>query len=124
MDRLLLLVTLYTAISVEDPSTGAVEVDIEDLDEEKILEVNSAIAVEKEIAADTIGMICKYTGEAFLPYVEPCTLELIELLEHYYEGIRKSAVESLLQILQSFHTLSKPAPWTAGFPKVGRNHID
>ena len=104
-----------------DSNNSVVEVAVEDLDDEKLLEVNSAIAVEKEIAADTIGMICQYTGTYFLEYVETSTLQLLELLEHYYEGIRKSAVDSLLQILQSFYTLSNPPKWTPGLPSVSRS---
>ena len=59
------------------------EIDIEELDDEKLLDVSSAIAVEKEIAADTIGTIFSATRTAFLPYVEQCTLELVSLLSHY-----------------------------------------
>ena len=39
--------------------------------------VNSAIAVEKEIAADTIGSPFAVTQMHFLPFVKTCTLELI-----------------------------------------------
>lgn len=105
--------SVSTAITVTDDITAA-EVDIEDLDPEKVLEVNSAIAVEKEIAADTIGTIFAATGSHFLPFVEQCTLELVALLPHYYEGIRKSATESLLQIIRTFYKLSDPQEWQAG----------
>ena len=90
------------------------EIDIEELDDEKLLDVSSAIAVEKEIAADTIGTIFSATRTAFLPYVEQCTLELVSLLSHYYEGIRKSATESLLEIVRTFSELSEPQPWQPG----------
>jgi hypothetical protein len=89
-------------------------IDIEDVDEEKELAVNSAIAVEKEIAADTIGTVFMYTRNHFLPYVEPCVHELVELLSHYYEGIRKSAVTSLFAVIQTFYELSSPAEWIPG----------
>lgn len=69
--------------------------DAESLDAEKMLEVNSAIAVEKEIAADTIGTVFSATSRHFLPYVEQSALELVALLPHYYEGIRKAATKSL-----------------------------
>lgn len=94
------------------------EIDVEDVDvdDDALLEVNSAIAVEKEIAADTIGTIFSATGAHFLPYVERCTLELVALLPHYYEGVRKSAVESLLEVVRSFSALSDPAEWVAGLP--------
>ncbi|KAG8748057.1 hypothetical protein FRC10_009809 [Ceratobasidium sp. 414] len=89
-------------------------IDIEDVDEDKELAVNSAIAVEKEIAADTIGTVFMHTRNHFLPYVEPCVHELVELLSHYYEGIRKSAVTSLFEIIQTFYELSTPAEWVSG----------
>jgi len=89
-------------------------IDIEDVDEDKELAVNSAIAVEKEIAADTIGTVFTHTRNHFLPYVEPCVHELVELLSHYYEGIRKSAVTSLFEIVQTFYDLSGPAEWVPG----------
>ncbi|KAI9451749.1 ARM repeat-containing protein [Lactarius psammicola] len=96
------------AISVED---GAEEVEI-DLD--KALEVNSAVAVEKEIAADTLGTLFAATHENFLPFVEQTVLELIALLPHYYEGIRKASTDSLLKIVRTFYDLSGQPEWQPG----------
>jgi hypothetical protein len=96
------------------------DIDVEDIDTEKLLEVNSAIAVEKEIAADTIGTIFAATGVHFLEYVEQCTLELVGLLPHYYEGIRKSATDSLLEIIRTFYKLSNPEEWSPGASGVRR----
>jgi hypothetical protein len=87
---------------------------IEDVDVEKLLEVNSSIAVEKEIAADTFGSLFEHTKEHFLPYLEESTVELCAMLDHYYEGIRKAAVESLLEYLNTFYELSDPQDWVAG----------
>lgn len=70
--------------------------------------------MEKEIAADTIGTVFAATGQHFLPYVEPSVLELINLLTHYYEGIRKSATESILEIIKTFYKLSEPQDWQPG----------
>ena len=89
------------------------DIEIED-DLEKMLAVNSAIAVEKEIAADTMGAIFAATRNHFLPYVEACFLELIGLLPHYYEGIRKSATDSLLEMVRTFYELSNPPEWKPG----------
>ena len=100
------------AISVED---GAEEVEI---DMEKVLEVNSAVAVEKEIAADTLGTLFAATREHFLPFVEQTVLELIALLPHYYEGIRKSATDSLLKIVRTFYDLSGQSEWQPGAGRV------
>lgn len=86
-----------------------------------MLEVNSAIAVEKEIAADTIGTLFAATRNHFFPYVEPCALELVNLLMHYYEGIRKSATESLLEMVRTFYELSGAPDWTPGATVVSRD---
>lgn len=102
------------AISVTDDINGNPEVEIEDVDLDKMLEVNSAIAVEKEIAADTIGTLFAATRNHFFPYVESCALELVSLLDHYYEGIRKSATDSLLEIVRTFYELSGAADFTPG----------
>ncbi|KAF7309755.1 Importin N-terminal domain-containing protein [Mycena indigotica] len=89
-------------------------VEIEDIDVEKMMDANSAIAVEKEIAADTIGTLFAATKSQFLPFVEQCTMQLIDLLSHYYEGIRKSATDSLLEIIRTFYELSGAPEWQAG----------
>ncbi|KIY62189.1 ARM repeat-containing protein [Cylindrobasidium torrendii FP15055 ss-10] len=90
------------------------EIELEDVDIDKLMDVNSAIAVEKEIAADTIGAIFAATRAQFFPYIEQCSLELTELLSHYYEGIRKSALDSLLEIVRTVYDLSDHAEWTPG----------
>jgi len=89
-------------------------VDIEDLELDKMFEVNSAVAVEKEIAADTMATLFSATKAHFFPYVEQATLELVGLLPHYYEGIRKAATSSLLEIIRTFYDLSEPAEWQPG----------
>ncbi|KAG1864849.1 armadillo-type protein [Suillus subluteus] len=104
------------AISVTDDIdvNGNPQLEIEDVDLDKMLEVNSAIAVEKEIAADTIGTLFAATRDHFLPFVEPCALELANLLTHYYEGIRKSATDSLLEMVRTFYELSGAPEWAPG----------
>ena len=109
-----------TAIKVEDFTTANGEVDIEDItvDIDKMLDVNSTICIEKEIAADTIGAVFASTREHFLPYVEETTLELIGQLPHYYDGIRKSATDSLLEIIRTFYELSNPPEWQPGYSNI------
>ncbi|KZT21128.1 ARM repeat-containing protein [Neolentinus lepideus HHB14362 ss-1] len=112
------------AIVIQDGVEHNIEIEDLDADVDKMLDVNSAIAVEKEIAADTIGALFSSTKNHFLPYVEQCTLGLIELLTHYYEGIRKSATESLLEIVRVFYELSGPPTWTAGLDSVQASYLD
>ncbi|KAG6812751.1 hypothetical protein H0H92_000797 [Tricholoma furcatifolium] len=100
------------AIAVADD--GDTSVELEDINLEKLMDVNSAIAVEKEIAADTIGTIFAACKAHYFPYVEQSALDLVSLLGHYYEGIRKSATDSLLEIVRTFYDLSDPQPWTPG----------
>lgn len=87
-----------------------------DLDElEKMFSgVNSALAIEKEVAADTIGEIFAATKAAFLPYVETCIEVLIDQLDHYYEGIRKSAVNALFTFIKTFYELAGSPEWVPG----------
>ena len=101
-------------IGEEIDVNGNPSIEVEDIDLDKMMDVNSAIAVEKEIAADTIGTLFSATKMHFLPYVEPCTLELIALLPHYYEGIRKSATDSLLEIVRTFYDLTEHEDWIPG----------
>lgn len=65
-----------------------------------------------------MGTVFAATQTHFLPYVEQCTLELISLLPHYYDGIRKASVEALLEIARTFYELSSPSEWQAGKPSV------
>ncbi|KAK9456499.1 armadillo-type protein [Dipodascopsis uninucleata] len=92
---------------------------IGEADEEDVwqnITVNSAMAIEKEVAADTIGDLIVGTKEAFLPYMEKSSEILIELSKHFYEGIRKAAVGSLWRALITIYEISKPARWQAGLP--------
>lgn len=86
-----------------------------------MLEVNSVICIEKEIAADTIGGLFESTGSHFLLYVEDCTVELVGQLTHYYDGIRKSSLESLLGIIRTMYELSNPAEWQPGLENVSKH---
>ncbi|KDQ11917.1 hypothetical protein BOTBODRAFT_34989 [Botryobasidium botryosum FD-172 SS1] len=100
------------AIFVDENQNVSIAAD--DLDDDGLLSVNSAIAVEKEIAADTMGAVFVAVRGHFLPYLEPCTLELIGLLTHYYEGIRKAATTSLFEFIKTFYELSEPKQWVPG----------
>ena len=95
------------------------EEDIEDETDLDALEkmfsnVNSAVAIEKEVAADTIGELFAATKAAFVPYIEQTLPVLVELLDHYYEGIRKSAIGSLFAFIKTIYDLSEPQEWIPG----------
>ncbi|KAG0067192.1 hypothetical protein BGZ89_006368 [Linnemannia elongata] len=106
-----------------DENTTRLENDIEDLDElegeegeEDSYVFKSAIADEKEVAADTIGELFQYTGSAFLPYVESTVKELLELSTHLADGVRKASCRSLFNFLRAFYKLSNSQEWKAGLP--------
>lgn len=76
--------------------------------------VNSAVAIEKEVAADTVGELFAATKAAFAPYIHESIPVLIEMLDHYYEGIRKSAIGALFAFIKTTYDLSDPEPWVPG----------
>ena len=76
--------------------------------------VNSAVAIEKEVAADTIGELFAATKQSFMPFVEETVQVLIDLLDHYYEGIRKSAVGALFSFIKTIYDISDPPEWVPG----------
>ena len=76
--------------------------------------VNSAVAIEKEVAADTIGELFAATKEAFVPFIEETAQVLLDLLDHYYEGIRKSAIGALFSFIKTTYEMSEPAEWVPG----------
>ncbi|KAK9369499.1 armadillo-type protein [Lipomyces kononenkoae] len=107
---------------LEQDETGYDEkedADIGDADEEDIwqnITVNSGLAMEKEIAADTIGDLVAGTKEAFLPYLEESSKALIDLTTHFYEGIRKAAIGSLWRAVGTVYEVSNPSKWQPGLP--------
>lgn len=87
-----------------------------DFDEmqEAFLNVNSAVAVEKEVAADSLGEIFTNTKQHFIPFIEQSVQELVEMLNHFYQGIRKSALSALFMFINTFNEISNPQEWKAG----------
>lgn len=97
----------------DDEDLGEDDTDLDAL-EKMFSNVNSAIAIEKEVAADTIGELFAATKSAFLPHIGETTEVLLELLEHYYEGIRKSAIGALFSFIKTVYDLSEPQDWIPG----------
>lgn len=90
-----------------------------DDDEDELLKglgFNSAVAMEKEVSADALGEIFSHTREAFSQYIEPAITGLVKSLDHFYEGVRKSAVSSLLRFAATIYEISKPPQWLPGVP--------
>ncbi|KAL9542102.1 hypothetical protein MBANPS3_008780 [Mucor bainieri] len=85
-------------------------------DDDSAFNFNSAIADEKEFAADALGELFESTQTHFLPYVEPAVQELTELSFHLFDGVRKAVVGSLFSFLKTFYLMSGSEEWKAGIP--------
>lgn len=90
--------------------------DEEDEDDFSALNFNSAIADEKEFAADALGELFENTRTHFLPYVEESVEALMEASGHIFDGVRKAALGSLFTYLKTFHELSGNTGWAPGLP--------
>ncbi|PSN75626.1 ARM repeat-containing protein [Corynespora cassiicola Philippines] len=79
----------------------------------------TAVAMEKEIAAEVYGDIITHTRREFLPFLEQTVQKLLELIEHHYEGIRKAAIGTLWRTYACLVGLSEgdgQAKWKPGLP--------
>ncbi|BFZ57666.1 hypothetical protein PYCC9005_004719 [Savitreella phatthalungensis] len=104
-----------TAIEDLNIEEGLEVGDGDDDDVIKSLGFSSAIAIEKEAAAEALGEIFVHSRKAFLPYIEGSTAKLNEAVNHFYEGVRKSAVSSLYRFVATLYSMSNPAQWRPGF---------
>ncbi|KAI8380680.1 armadillo-type protein [Blakeslea trispora] len=103
----------------KDETNLTSEIDLtlgEDEDDDSAFNFNSAIADEKEFAADALGEIFESTQTHFLPYVESAVQELTELSFHLFDGVRKAVVGSLFSFLKTFYLMSGSEEWQAGLP--------
>lgn len=88
-------------------------VDFEDLNQ-IFGSVSSAIAIEKEVAAEAAGEVFQYTKTGFLPYLQDAVQELVSLLQHFSSSIRKAALSSLFTSITTLNSIQNPAEWKAG----------
>lgn len=103
-------------VSLDDILAGN---DDEDLDEEELFkqyQAGTAIAEEKETAAEALAQIFSHTRATFLPYAEETVTHMVAFLDHYQDGLRTIAVSSLLSFLETFYDMSAPNPWESGVP--------
>jgi HEAT repeat protein len=100
----------------EEAEEEEIDISSEGDNEERSFSVNSAIAEEKETAADALGELFSSIKAPFLPYVQESVNALLELLEHYNERVRKSALSSLYQFVHGFYDMSTPQKWIPGLP--------
>ena len=97
---------------------GSDDDDDEDEMWEELSAVN-AVAIEKEVAADTLGEILTHARNAFLPYLERTVTILAERAGHPYEGVRKSSIGTLWRAYAALWQVSEErgmAKWEKGLP--------
>jgi len=79
----------------------------------------TAVAMEKEIAAEVYGDIITHTRAEYMPYLENTVTKLLELVEHDYEGIRKAALGTLWRTFACLFGMAEGGgmqKWTPGLP--------
>ncbi|KAF7724391.1 hypothetical protein EC973_001116 [Apophysomyces ossiformis] len=77
---------------------------------------NSAIADEKEFAADALGELFENTKTHFMPYIEESVEQLTKLSFHLFDGVRKAVVSSMFAFLKTFYIISGQDKWNPGLP--------
>ncbi|KAF2157297.1 ARM repeat-containing protein [Myriangium duriaei CBS 260.36] len=80
----------------------------------------TAVAMEKEIAVEVVGEVLSNTGDKALPYFQRCLEEVLPLVEHSFEGVRKAAICSIWRSYASLFLLSESgegkSKWQPGLP--------
>jgi len=79
----------------------------------------SAVAMEKEIAAEVLGDIITHTKNQFMPYLEDIVTKLLELANHDYEGVRKASLGTLWRTYACIFGMAEDGgmqKWQAGLP--------
>jgi hypothetical protein len=93
--------------------------DDEDDDDWDDLGAVTAVAMEKEIAVEVIGDVLTHTKGKFLPYMQKTIETVLPLLEHPFEGVRKSAIGSSWRAYACLFGLAEDSgmqKWQAGLP--------
>jgi importin-4 len=105
--------------SASDSPDDLDEMEGSDDDDWDDLEAVTAVAFEKEIAIEVLGDVLSHTRKNFVPYFEKAIETIMGLVEHNYEGVRKTAVGTLWRAyaclwgLMEDHTGEK---WAPGLP--------
>ncbi len=106
----------------DDDDDDVVDLDDADDDDEAWDELTgaTAVAMEKEIALDVIADVVSHTGKEYLPYYEKTIESILELVDHSYEGVRKSAISALWRAYATLWGIREEAgamgKWQPGLP--------
>ncbi|KAF2091370.1 ARM repeat-containing protein [Saccharata proteae CBS 121410] len=103
-----------------DDDDNVVDADEEDDDDNwSDLGAVTAVAMEKEIAVEVVGDVLSYTRRNYLPHVQKTIEIVLQLVNHSYEGVRKSAIGTLWRAYACIWGLAEGdgmAKWQAGVP--------
>lgn len=93
--------------------------DDDDDDDWDDLDAVTAVALEKEIAVEVIADVLSHTRKNFVPYFEKTIEAVMPLVEHSYEGVRKTAIATLWRAYACLWNLMEDHTgehWTPGLP--------
>lgn len=106
-------------IAEEDIVKALMESNDDDDDDWDDLGAVTAVAMEKEIAVEVIGDILTHTKGKYLPYMQKTIETVLPLLDHSFEGVRKSAISTAWRAYACLFGLAEDngmAKWQPGFP--------
>lgn len=79
----------------------------------------TAVAMEKEIAVEVIGDVLTHAKSKYLPYMQQTIEVVLPLLDHSFEGVRKSAVGTMWRAYACLWGLAEDngmQKWRPGLP--------
>jgi hypothetical protein len=112
-------IRVAAATDDDDSDLNEAAMDADDDEEWDDLAGVSAVAMEKEIAAEVFGDIITHTRNQYMPYLEATVTKLLELVNHDYEGIRKAAIGTLWRTFACLFGMAGDGgmqKWTPGLP--------
>lgn len=99
------------------------DIDIEDDEDDEALwdelTAVSAVALEKEVAAEVIGDVLSHCKQGYLQYLEKTVELLAEKAQHPYEGVRKASISTLWRAYATLWQVLEDkgmAKWQPGLP--------
>ncbi|KAK3070692.1 hypothetical protein LTR53_010004 [Teratosphaeriaceae sp. CCFEE 6253] len=91
----------------------------EDDDDWDDLGAVTAVAMEKEIAVEVIGDVLTHSKSKYLPYMQKTVEVVLPLLDHSFEGVRKSAIGTMWRAYACLWGLAEDngmQKWQPGLP--------
>lgn len=106
-------------IDEEDVMKALLETEGDDDDDWDDLGAVTAVAMEKEIAVEVLGDVLTHAKSKYLPYMQKTIETTIPLLDHTFEGVRKSAISTLWRAYACLWGLAEDngmQKWQPGLP--------